>query len=134
MKSRFHLALDFLLITFDADHGLKFKNCLFVPSMSRELVIREFHHSCLAVHLGGTNMYHDLCKQFWWKGMKYDVSTFVSHCLTCQQVKAKYCRTPECYNPCLYRCRSGSMLRWILSLHFRDRLMITTPFESLLIV
>ena len=60
-----------------------------MPESCREEVLREFHHSRLAVHLGGTKMYCDLGRQFWWWGMKRDVVVFVSKCLTCQEVKAE---------------------------------------------
>ncbi|GFS42514.1 hypothetical protein Acr_00g0080250 [Actinidia rufa] len=62
-------------------------------------LLREFHHSCLAVHSGGTKMYHDLRRQFWWKEMKHDVAEFVLHCLTCQQVKAKHQRAARMLQP-----------------------------------
>jgi len=35
-------------------------------------------------------MYNDLKRQFWWHGMKRDISDFVSRCLICQQVKAEH--------------------------------------------
>ena len=69
--------------TFDSACGLKFKKRLFVPLAVREQVMKEFHHSRLAVHLGGNKVYHNLRRQFWWKGMKRDVAKFVSRCLTC---------------------------------------------------
>ena len=48
-----------------SDQGLRYKSRLFVPLSSRDDVLHEFHHSRLAVHPGGTKMYHDLCRQFW---------------------------------------------------------------------
>ncbi|XP_072066887.1 uncharacterized protein [Arachis hypogaea] len=35
-------------------------------------------------------MYYDLKKMFWWPGMKGDVTTAVSKCLTCQKVKIEH--------------------------------------------
>ena len=35
-------------------------------------------------------MYQDLKQFYWWKGMKIDVTEYVSKCLTCQQVKAEH--------------------------------------------
>src|SRR4029450_2465088 len=70
-----------------------------VPSTCRDEVLREFHSSRLAVHPGGTKMYHNLCRQYWWKGMKKDVARFVSRCLTCQQVKAEHQRPAGLLQP-----------------------------------
>ncbi|XP_059654322.1 uncharacterized protein LOC132301049 [Cornus florida] len=39
---------------------------------------------------GGTKIYHNLRHQYWWNGMKKDVTQFVARSLTCQQVKAKH--------------------------------------------
>ena len=66
------------------DLSVRYRDRLFMPESCLEEVLREFHHSRLAVHLGGTKMYRDLGRQFWWRGMKKDVATFVSKCLTCQ--------------------------------------------------
>ena len=74
------------------DQSVRFQGKLFVPLSCRDEILREFHHSPLAVHPGGTKMYHDLRRQFWWSGMKRDVANFVSKCLTCQQVKAEHQR------------------------------------------
>ena len=35
-------------------------------------------------------MYQDLCRQYYWSGMKRHVGDFVRRCLTCQQVKAEH--------------------------------------------
>ncbi|XP_072077944.1 uncharacterized protein [Arachis hypogaea] len=35
-------------------------------------------------------MYYDLKKMFWWPGMKGDVATVISKCLTCQKVKIEH--------------------------------------------
>ena len=50
------------------------------------------HCSRVTVHPGGTKMYHDLRRQYYWSGMKKHVGDFVRRCLTCQQVKAEYQR------------------------------------------
>ena len=54
--------------------------------------MREAHHSRFTVHPGETKMYHDLRRQFWWHGMNRDVTSFVSKCFTCQQVKVEHQR------------------------------------------
>ena len=51
----------------------------------REEILREFHCSRFAVHSGGTKMYQDLRRQYYWSG-----ADFVRRCLTCQQVKAEH--------------------------------------------
>ena len=56
----------------------------------REEILKEFHCSRFAVHPGGTKMYQDLRRQYYWSGMKRHVGDFVRRCLTCQQVKAEY--------------------------------------------
>ena len=44
-------------------------------------------------------MYHDLKRQYWWKGIKRDVATFVAKCLTYQQVKAEHQRPAGLLQP-----------------------------------
>ncbi|RVW22847.1 Transposon Ty3-I Gag-Pol polyprotein [Vitis vinifera] len=72
--------------------GIHFLNKLCVPNDAqvKEEVMKEAHHSRFTVHPGETKMYHDLKRQYWWQGMKRDISRFVSKCLTCQQVKVEH--------------------------------------------
>ncbi|GJS32975.1 putative nucleotidyltransferase, ribonuclease H [Tanacetum coccineum] len=44
-------------------------------------------------------IFHDLKQHFWWSGMKRDVATFVSKCLTCQQVKIEHQRASGLLQP-----------------------------------
>ena len=46
-----------------------------VPQLAklREEILREFHCSRFVVHPGGTKMYHDLRRQYYWRGMKRHV-------------------------------------------------------------
>ena len=43
----------------------------------REEILREFHCSRFAVHPSGTKMYHDLCRQYYWSGIKKHFGEFV---------------------------------------------------------
>ena len=63
-----------------------------VPQLTdlREEIFREFHCSQFVVHPGGTKMYHDLRRQYYWSEKKRHVGDFVRRCLTCQQVKAEH--------------------------------------------
>ena len=58
----------------------------------REEILREFHCSRFVVHPGGTKMYRDLRRQYYWRGMKRHVGDFVLLCLTCQQVTVEHQR------------------------------------------
>ena len=42
----------------------------------REEILREFHCYRFAVHPGGTKMYRDLRRQYYWSGMKRHVGDF----------------------------------------------------------
>ena len=73
------------------DGSLRYRGRVIVPQLTdlREEILREFYCSRFAVHPCGTKMYRDLCRQYYWSGMKQHVGDFVQRCLTCQQVKAK---------------------------------------------
>ena len=50
-------------------------------------VARSFAY---VMHPGSTKMYKTLKEHYWWNGKKKEIESFVSKCLTCQQVKAKH--------------------------------------------
>ena len=78
--------------TIHADGSLRYRGQIVVPQLTdlREEILREFHCSRFAMHSGGTKMYQDLRRQYYWSGMKRHVRDFVRRCLTCQQVKAEH--------------------------------------------
>ena len=49
------------------DGSLWYKGTIVVPWLAdfREEILREFHCSHLAIHPGGTKMYHDLSRQYY---------------------------------------------------------------------
>ena len=81
------------------DSSIQYKGRVVVPQLIelREEILREFHCSCFAVHPGGTKMYRDLRRQYYWSGMKRHVGDFVQRCLACQLVKAEHQR-PTSYS------------------------------------
>ena len=50
-------------------------------------IIAAFHSSAVGGHSGQQATYHRIKKMFSWKGLKQDVVTFISQCLTCRQAK-----------------------------------------------
>jgi hypothetical protein len=61
----------------------------------------EAHHSPYIVHLGGTTMYHNVKRSYWWNNMKRDIAKFVEDCSTYQQVKAEHQRLAGTLKPLL---------------------------------
>ena len=72
-----------------------------VPQLAklREDILQEFHSSHFTMHLGGTKMYHDLRRQYYWSGMKRHIGDFVQRCLTCQQIKDEHQRPVGLLHP-----------------------------------
>ncbi|GJS62819.1 reverse transcriptase domain-containing protein [Tanacetum coccineum] len=58
----------------------------------RTRIMDESHKTKYSVHPGADKMYYDLRDMYWWPGMKRDIATYVSLCLTCCKVKAKHQR------------------------------------------
>ncbi|KAL4313586.1 hypothetical protein GQ457_01G039130 [Hibiscus cannabinus] len=80
--------------TIDQDGVLCFRGRYCLPRQSelKRVILREAHDSPYSMHPGAEKMYKDLRERYWWKGLKRDVVRFVSHCLTCQKVKAEHQR------------------------------------------
>ena len=78
--------------TIHIDGSLRYRGWVVVPQLTdlREEILKEFHCSRFVVHPGGTKMYQDLHRQYYWSGMKRHVGDFVQRCLTCQQVKVEH--------------------------------------------
>ena len=76
----------------DSDEAYRYRGRLCVPNESqcRMDILDEAHKSRIIVHPGGTKMCKDLKRNFWWEGIKRVVATYVSKCLTYQQVKAEH--------------------------------------------
>ena len=55
-------------------------------------IMEEAHSSAYAMHPGSTKMYRTLKEHYRWNGMKKEIASFVSRCLTCQQVKVEHQR------------------------------------------
>ena len=56
-------------------------------------IMEEAHSSAYAMHPGSTKMYRTVKEHYWWNGMKKEITSFVSRCLTCHHVKAEHQRT-----------------------------------------
>ena len=69
-----------------------YNNKLCVPDDKevKNKLLYEAHNRVFTMHPGGTKMYQDLKQYYWWRGMKRDVTKYVSKCLTCQQMKDEH--------------------------------------------
>ncbi|GJU92914.1 reverse transcriptase domain-containing protein [Tanacetum coccineum] len=74
--------------------SLYFMDRIWVPLIGdmRTIIMDEAHKSKYSVHPGADKMYYDLRDMYWWPGMKRDIATYVSKCLTCLKVKAEHQR------------------------------------------
>ena len=74
------------------DGSLYFRDrlCVLADSELKKELLHEAHNSVFTMNLGGNKMYQDLKHNYWWKGMKRDVTDYVYKCLTCQQVKVEH--------------------------------------------
>nr|GFC40932.1 retrotransposon protein, putative [Tanacetum cinerariifolium] len=82
------------------------------------LIMHESHKSKYSIHLGLDKMYQDLRKLYWWPNMKAEISTYVSKCLTCAKVKAKYQKL------------SGLLVEFSYNNSYHTSIM-AAPFEAL---
>ena len=67
----------------DESGGLWYKSRLCVPNVMdlRKKILYESHNTVFTMHLGGNKMYQDMKQYYWWRGMKKDISEYVSKCL-----------------------------------------------------
>jgi hypothetical protein len=84
------------------DQGvLRFRDRICIPDDigMKKMILEESHRSNLSIHLGATQMYHDLKKLFWWSGLKRDVAQFVYACLICQKSKVEHQKPARLLTP-----------------------------------
>ncbi|GJX77934.1 putative reverse transcriptase domain-containing protein [Tanacetum coccineum] len=76
------------------DGGLYFLDRIWVPLMGNvmTLVMDEAHSTKYSIHPRANKMYYRLRDMYWWSGMKKNISTYISKCLTCSKVKAEHQR------------------------------------------
>ena len=70
----------------------RYENGLCVPNHPelKENILKEAHDTPLSIHPGGTKMYQDLKRIFWWHGMRSEIASYVARCDICQRVKAEH--------------------------------------------
>jgi hypothetical protein len=68
------------------------KNRIYVPSSGelRNVVLKEMHDVPYVGHLGYQKKITAVISQFFWPGMKKDVSDYITRCMECQKVKAEH--------------------------------------------
>ncbi|GKE81627.1 putative reverse transcriptase domain-containing protein, partial [Tanacetum coccineum] len=76
------------------DGGLYYMDRIWVPLIGdiRTMNMGEAHAMRYSIRPGADKMYYDLRDMYWWPGMKKDIATYVSKCLTCLKVKAEHQR------------------------------------------
>ncbi|KAJ9542079.1 hypothetical protein OSB04_028585 [Centaurea solstitialis] len=75
-----------------ADGVYYFKDRIWIPKADqlRKMIMDETHQSRYSIHPGSDKMYKGLKEHYWWPGMKKDIATYVSKCLTCARIKAEH--------------------------------------------
>ena len=65
--------------TVQADDTLRYRERVVVPQLTdlRKEILKEFHCSQFVMHPGGTKMYQNLRRQYYWSGLKRQVGDFV---------------------------------------------------------
>lgn len=73
----------------DPDGILRIAGQFCVPMLGDliRLIVEDAYCTRYSIHPRMEKMYHDLTQNYWWRGIKKDISNFASKCMNCQQVK-----------------------------------------------
>ncbi|KAJ9547511.1 hypothetical protein OSB04_020054 [Centaurea solstitialis] len=82
-----HLRLILELLKAEKLYAKFSKSC---GEQRRKMIMDEAHQSRYSIHPGSDKMYKGLKEHYWWPGMKKDIATYVSKCLTCARIKAEH--------------------------------------------
>jgi hypothetical protein len=76
---------------------LYFMNHIWIPNRDDlpTFITSKAHKPHYSIHPGADKIYQDLRSQYWWPGMKKDISLFVAKCLTCSKVKVGHQRPSD---------------------------------------
>lgn len=69
-----------------------------VPSLRND-IFEDCHRSKYTIHPGSSKMYADMKRLYLCEGMKRDIASNVSRCMTCQLVKAEHQRPSGLLHP-----------------------------------
>ncbi|GJW49747.1 putative reverse transcriptase domain-containing protein [Tanacetum coccineum] len=98
------------------DESLYFMDQIWVLLVGgvRTVIMDEAHKSKYSIHPGADKMYYDLRDMYWWPGIKRDIATYISECLTCAKIDGQSERTIQTLEDILRACVidfGGSVLR-----------------------
>ena len=69
-----------------------------VPNLRND-ILEDCHCSKYTIHPCSSKMYADMEHLYFWEGMKRDVASYVSRCMTCQLIKAEHHRPSGLLQP-----------------------------------
>ena len=83
------------------DGKLYFNSRLCIPNDPgvKKQILHEAHDIPIAGHPGYIKTYSTLRQIFFWPGMKKDILTYVTSCLTCQRIKVERVKYPKKLHP-----------------------------------
>lgn len=64
-----------------------FDNRVVVPSATRGTIIKGFHDTPTAAHVGVNKAFNNMRPRFYWRGMKDDMAKYIRSCEKCQKRK-----------------------------------------------
>jgi hypothetical protein len=59
-----------------------------VPPPLRQMLLKYFHETVMAGHLGARKMFYKIAANFWWPKMRTDIFAYVRQCELCQRAKS----------------------------------------------